>query len=246
MNEKKQLCTICLNETCEYLKEYDDHSFLVQCDVCGHYRLEYGIYEDNKLNMPDAERHILSAVLRNFSTEENPIKVTVRTWKELIEEYGTLTIEDKISYLLLWIKSKTPYLNCKIKFNPTLWFNSSLEHTYEKAIKPAIQANGYKAIRIDKEHYNEKIDDQILSEIRECKFIVADFTGQRQSVYFEAGYALGQKKTVIWTCKQDDIENCHFDTRQYNHIVWGDLEEFRQNLENRITATIGRIKMEVK
>jgi len=37
----------------------------------------------------------------------------------------------------------------------------------------------------------------------ECRFIVADFTGQRGGVYFEAGYALGLRKPVIWTCKRD-------------------------------------------
>lgn len=39
---------------------------------------------------------------------------------------------------------------------------------------------------LNKEHAN-KIDDEIIAEIRRSAFLVADFTGQRQNVYFETG-----------------------------------------------------------
>ena len=37
------------------------------------------------------------------------------------------------------------------------------------------------------------------------------------------------------------IDKLHFDTRQYNHILWENenLDEFRKNLTNRIEALIG-------
>ena len=75
-------------------------------------------------------------------------------------------------------------------------------------------------VRIDLLQHNEKICDKILAEIRSCQFIIADFTLQRAGVYFEAGFAMGLGRPVIWTCMEDDFENTHFDTRQYNHIVW--------------------------
>ena len=68
---------------------------------------------------------------------------------------------------------------------------------------------------------------------------MADVTNHRQGVYFEAGYALGLGIPVIWTCRKDDLDNCHFDTRQYNHIVWETPEELATALEHRIRATIG-------
>jgi nucleoside 2-deoxyribosyltransferase len=82
--------------------------------------------------------------------------------------------------------------------------------------------------------------DQIISAINDSKFLIADFTGHRQGVYFEAGYALGQEKEVIWLCRESDISNTHFDTRLYNHIVWKDAEDLRKKLEDRIAAVIGR------
>lgn len=72
---------------------------------------------------------------------------------------------------------------------------------------------------------------------------MADFThgdgGVRGGVYFEAGFALGLNIPVIYMCKDDQIDNVHFDTRQYNHILWKDAKELKEKLSNRISATIG-------
>jgi tRNA A37 threonylcarbamoyladenosine modification protein TsaB len=71
------------------------------------------------------------------------------------------------------------------------------------------------------------------------RFLVADFTGQRGSVYYESGFAHGLNIPVIYTCRQDWMEKAHFDTRQYNHIVWKDEQDLYTQLFNRIGRTIG-------
>ncbi|MBT2637016.1 nucleoside 2-deoxyribosyltransferase [Bacillus sp. ISL-39] len=119
-----------------------------------------------------------------------------------------------------------------------MWFDPSMETAFETAMKKAIEDAGYNTIRIDKKEHNNKIDDEIIAEIRKSKFVVADFTGQRGGVYFEAGYAMGLGKPVIWTCKAEDLKNVHFDTRQYAHIVWENEEDLYKKLFNRIRATI--------
>jgi len=93
-------------------------------------------------------------------------------------------------------------------------------------------------IRIDRVHHNEKICDKIVAEIRTCQFLIADVTLQRAGVYFEAGFAMGLGRQVIWTCRDDDLKNVHFDTRQYNHIVWKEPGDLRMQLADRIKATI--------
>jgi hypothetical protein len=65
------------------------------------------------------------------------------------------------------------------------WFDPSQDTTKE-AIKAAIAEAGYLPIRIDEVQHVNKIDDEIIARIRSSKFMVADFTGQRQGVYFEA------------------------------------------------------------
>ena len=113
-----------------------------------------------------------------------------------------------------------------------------MNEIYSEGIEKAVVEAGYKPIFIEKKEHNEKICDLIIAEIRSCKFLIADVTGQRQNVYYEAGFAHGLNRDVIWTCKQDEIEEAHFDTRQYNHITWIDAEDLKKKLVNRIKATI--------
>jgi len=117
-------------------------------------------------------------------------------------------------------------------------FNNDLDDLWKKAIRPAIKVAGYEPKRVDNEEYNEKICDRIISEIRKSRFVVADFTDQKHGVYFEAGFAHGLGIPVIWTVSSDDVENLHFDTRNYNYIVWADIEELKEKLIDRIKATI--------
>jgi len=117
-------------------------------------------------------------------------------------------------------------------------FDSVLKPVFDDAIYPACEECGFKAIRIDKEEHNEKICDKIIAGIKESKFLIADFTGQKQGVYFEAGYAYGLSIPVIWTCRRGEETELHFDTRQYNHIIWDDVDAFKIQLIDRIKATI--------
>ena len=116
-------------------------------------------------------------------------------------------------------------------------FDKSLTPVFTHGFKPAIEQAGYDAFRIDKSEHNNRIDDQIIAEIRRSGLMVADFTGQRNGVYFEAGLALGLGIPVIWTCNVTDKDSLHFDTRQFNHILWTDADDLREQLENRIRAT---------
>ena len=126
-----------------------------------------------------------------------------------------------------------------------MWFDDSMKDTYEIGIRPGIEDAGYEARRIDRIEHINKIDDEIIAEIRRSRFVVADFThgdtGARGGVYYEAGFAHGLNIPVIFTCREDILMDIHFDTRQYNHIAWdsGKLEEFRKELADRISAVIG-------
>jgi nucleoside 2-deoxyribosyltransferase len=122
-----------------------------------------------------------------------------------------------------------------------MWFSKDLDQLWSDGIELAIVAAGYLAKRIDGVHHNNRIDDEIIATIRRSKFVVADFTGHRGGVYFEAGFALGLGRPVIWCVQEDELDKLHFDTRQYNFITWqaDRLAEFRSRLANRIEATIG-------
>lgn len=118
-----------------------------------------------------------------------------------------------------------------------MWFDENLNNAYN-GISKAVKDCGYEKMRIDMKEHNKKIDDEIVAEIRNSAFLIADFTGQRGGVYFEAGFAMGLGIPVIWTCRKEETQNLHFDTRQYNHIEWETTEELYNKLVNRIKATI--------
>ena len=91
-----------------------------------------------------------------------------------------------------------------------MWFDPSMDDVYREAIAPAITDAGYKPERIDqREDLIDKIDDAIVAEIRRSRFLVADFThgkkGARGGVYYEAGFAHGLEKPVIFMCRKDKI-----------------------------------------
>lgn len=122
-----------------------------------------------------------------------------------------------------------------------MWFNDEVKAASE-AIHKAITVAGYEPVRVDRIEHNNRIDDEIIARIRGSKFLVADLTGQRGGVYFEAGFALGFGLPVIWLVREDGLETVHFDNRQYNFIVWRPdaLDDLEQRLRNRIEATLGR------
>lgn len=122
-----------------------------------------------------------------------------------------------------------------------MWFNETVAPIWTEAISPAIASAGYRPIRIDEVNHNNRIDDEILAQIRRSRFVVADFTGDRGGVYFEAGFALGLGIQVIWTIRDEDLKGVHFDNRQYNFLQWNlkDLSSFKKALQSRIEATLG-------
>jgi hypothetical protein len=131
-----------------------------------------------------------------------------------------------------------------------MWFDPSMTDAYENGIRLAIKDAGFEPFRIDRKEHNNKIDDEIVAEIRRSRFVVADFTcgligegDKKQSiarggVYYEAGFAQGLGTPVIWMARKDCINHLHFDTRQFAHIEWDDPVDLKTKLYNRIRASI--------
>ncbi|MDR2757362.1 MAG: hypothetical protein LBC20_16815 [Planctomycetaceae bacterium] len=118
-----------------------------------------------------------------------------------------------------------------------MWFDENRKSFYLE-IEKACTDTGYKALRIDNKEHNEKICDQIVAEIRKSRILIADMTGQRGGVYFEAGFASGLGIPVIYMVTQSEVDKIHFDTRQYSHIVYSNENDLYEKLKHRIEATV--------
>ena len=113
-------------------------------------------------------------------------------------------------------------------------------------IKDVLEELGYKPILVKDVPHNDIIDMQIYEGIRQSKFIVADLTCNRQSVYYEAGFAHGLDLEVVLTCRKDchkdytdEYKHVHFDLDHRNILVWEAVEELKKELRAHIYQCFG-------
>lgn len=122
-----------------------------------------------------------------------------------------------------------------------MWFHRKMTPLYSSSIAKAIEQAGYAPHRVDKREHNDRIDDEIIRQIRRSRFVVADLTGHRGGVYYEAGFAHGLGIPVFLTCAARHFKKIHFDIRQYNCLDWAEdrIDEFTNALTARIEAKLG-------
>ena len=139
-----------------------------------------------------------------------------------------------------WIRVQE--LENQYKVNPqcfiVMWFDNSMTAVRE-SIKSAITECGYIPMIIDDKEHNNQIVPEILHEIKQSIFMIADLTEHRNGVYYEEGYAQALGKEVILSCKKDNFDNRHFDVSQKNTIKWNTPDELKEKLVKRIKATVG-------
>lgn len=118
-------------------------------------------------------------------------------------------------------------------------FDPKMKETRE-VIKATLLKNDFEPIFIDEQliDSSQTINDAIISAIKSCKFCIADFSQQKDGVYFESGYAVGLGKPVIYTCHQDWFTGSHFDTNHFPHIIYESNIALIEKLDMKIKAWI--------
>jgi len=116
--------------------------------------------------------------------------------------------------------------------------DKELDCLVEKYFKPAVACTGFELFRLDENPQAGLIDDRLRVEIRNSKFLIADLTHENNGAYWEAGYAEGLGKPVIYTCQKEkfDKQKTHFDTNHHLTVKW-DSEEIQKAME-MLKATI--------
>jgi hypothetical protein len=99
-----------------------------------------------------------------------------------------------------------------------------LDRLYREHFQPAVDTTGFKLKRLDENQPAGLIDDRLRVEIRQCRFLIADLTHLNPGAYWEAGYAEGLGKPVIYTCERsvfdDRTKGTHFDTNHHLTVIW--------------------------
>jgi nucleoside 2-deoxyribosyltransferase len=122
--------------------------------------------------------------------------------------------------------------------------DAELDGLYNTHLKKAVAETGFELRRVDENQPAGMIDDHLRVKIRQCRFLIADLTHQNRGAYWEAGFAEGLGKPVIYMCRRDEFENkslgTHFDTNHHLTVVWepNDLASCVRRLKDTIRATL--------
>lgn len=130
----------------------------------------------------------------------------------------------------------------RIAFMAMQFGDPELDRVYRECFMPAVGATGFQLKRLDEGQPAGLIDDRLRVEIRQSRFLLADLTHQNRGAYWEAGFAEGLGKPVIYTCSREafDKGGTHFDTNHHLTVIWepGKEGEAVEKLKATIRATL--------
>lgn len=122
-----------------------------------------------------------------------------------------------------------------------MMFSEETNVFYENVYKPIIQSMNYAVMRIDEKEYSGSIINEIQTEIANSIALIADLTGNRGGVYYEAGIARGLQLCnhpikLILTCRKDffDMQKVHFDVSGENILLYNNMDDLKTKLKLRM------------
>ena len=123
--------------------------------------------------------------------------------------------------------------------------DSELESFVENIVKPAVKEGiGYDLVDMRDVARAGVIDDIMRVQIRDSAFVIADLTHDNHGAYWEAGYAEGLGKPVVYICERTkfDKDRSHFDTNHCTTVLWSkdERERFSRELIATLRRSLGR------
>lgn len=127
--------------------------------------------------------------------------------------------------------------------------HNDVDVIYDRCVVPVLRKLSVTPLRVDRVEHNEDINNKIFELLDSADLAIADLTYARPSVYYEAGYAAGKLKPVIYIAKGDHFKangddihgnfRVHFDLQMRNIIPWTTPDEaFTSKLLNRLRLVL--------
>ena len=131
-------------------------------------------------------------------------------------------------------------IESKTAFMAMQFGNAVLDQIVEVHFKPAVKSTGFDLFRLDERPEAGVIDNHMRARIRMARFVVADLTDANLGAYWEAGFAEGLDRPVIYTCEKkifdDPKTKPHFDTNHCQTVRWDESDP--QHAAKELAATI--------
>jgi hypothetical protein len=135
------------------------------------------------------------------------------------------------------------HIASKYAFFARQFNNPELNDLYKRCLQPAVSQTGYELRTVTQKAGH--IDAIIEDEIRRCRFLIADLSDDNAGAYWEAGFAEGLGKDVIYICRAKDKDGktdkkTHFDTDHRQTVRWdlAQLDETAKLLKAVIRNTL--------
>lgn len=108
-------------------------------------------------------------------------------------------------------------------------------------VKPAVKARiGYDLVDMRDIARAGIIDNIMRAQIRDSAFVIVDLTHDNSGAYWEAGYAEGLGKPVIYICEKQKFDEAktHFDTNHCTTVIWS--ADNADDFSRELVATLRR------
>ena len=120
--------------------------------------------------------------------------------------------------------------------------DSELDPFVKDVVKPAVKEGiGYDLVNMHDVGRAGVIDNIMRTQIRDAAFVIVDLTHGNSGAYWEAGYAEGLGKPVVYICEKVAFKKgTHFDTNHCTTVPWSkdDAEGFQQELINTLRRSL--------
>ena len=141
------------------------------------------------------------------------------------------------------------------------WALPAVRQPFERAAAEAADDLGLRVESGNALAEPTRIDDSIIAALRRARVVVADFTGLRGGVYYEAGFAAGLGTPVMFTCHSqwtrflwlEEVHDAstseaptptmeawrkgmHFDVAHFPIFEWASQEELRKLVVDHVRA----------
>ena len=137
---------------------------------------------------------------------------------------------------------KRETIDNRIVFMAMPFGDQTLDQVYRECFSPAVAATGFELRRLDEWTPAGLIDNRLRVEIRRSRLLIAELTNDNLGTYWEAGFAEGLGRPVIYTCERSyfDKHKPHFDTNHCQTILWSEseLDAAAEELKATIRATL--------
>lgn len=166
--------------------------------------------------------------------------VTATDVSDLKNPHSLIQIDLSLAGWEIFEAEKRGITKSKSGFVALKFGDETLDRLLNEFVKPSLNEIGHPLIDLRDVSRAGVIDNILRAQIQDAAFVLADLTHDNAGAYWEAGYAEGLGKPVIYICEKAkfDEHQTHFDTNHSTTVMWSSDDP--ETFVRKLAATIRR------